>query len=466
MPFKDHFQTLRVSHRATPQQVQKAYYDRLKLFHPDYYQDDPSRRAIAETETKCLNEAYEVLGKPGEREQYITQWERHQIAQRPPERLLALERSLADARSDLSTARLQLSELKSTLDQRDRELEAANLGVHQGYQRVTHLQEAAQSFQEQARHLQDLVLERELELRNARIHTGELEAQLNRLQTEVEQSREDHLRSRQALREQQNRLTEAERELLERKLEMDRLHRDTVTSRDREAYQETVQRLEDAVSRGQALTDKLRGAVVSTEEALRVRQAELDGRTSEVQQLRQSASLGQDRVRDQQALLDKTALELRSLQGKLELAEAELRRNREPVPAGAETAEPADDEIRRQKEQIRALGEALTQRTEEARQAQQQVDSQIERLRSLEATEHNQTGRPPNGGVRHRFVFVVARATSWLSPQRATAIMSGLMLALCAVAVTLVLLTVSIDLPGLASGLGRAISAMAGQAPR
>ena len=77
MPFKDHFQTLRVPHRATSQQIQKAYYERLKFFHPDFFQDDPARHAIAETETKSLNEAYEAVATPAAREVYLREWERH-----------------------------------------------------------------------------------------------------------------------------------------------------------------------------------------------------------------------------------------------------------------------------------------------------------------------------------------------------------------------------------------------------
>ena len=466
MPFKDHFQTLRVSHRATPQQVQKAYYDRLKFFHPDYFQDDLPRRAIAETETKCLNEAFEVLGRPGERERYITEWERHQSPQRPPDRSLALEQSLADARSDLKMAQLQLSEFRSLLEQRERDLEAANLGVRQGYQRVTSLQEAAQSFQESARQLQARLLEKDLEVRQAQGRADGLERQVNRLQSEVEQVREENLKVQQAMGEQKSRLAEAERQVVERRQELDILQRKRESANERPARQETAGLPADAVPAGQTLLEDLRRAVAAGEEALRQRQAKLDERSSELADLRQSASLAHQRVREQQTLLDETARQMRSLKDRLEVAENDLGRRRVTAHAGAETAATTEAETQSQKAQLQELAAALTQRTEEARQAQELVESQEERIRILESAQRDPTRSETQRGVKGRIDVAADRAAGWLSPERATAILTGLMLALCAVAVTLVLLTVSFDLPALASGLGRLGSALGSMAPR
>jgi curved DNA-binding protein CbpA len=466
MPFKDHFQTLRLSHRATPQQVQKAYYDRLKFFHPDYFQDDPPRRAIAETETKCLNEAFEVLGKPGERERYITEWQRHQSPQRPPERSLAVEQSLADARADLSMARLQLSELKSLLDQRDRDLEAANLGMRQGYQRVTHLQKAAQSFEERARELQARLLERDQDVHESQVRAQDLERQLNRLQTEVDEIREENLQARHALGERLTRLAEGEREAAERGRELDLFQRKRESPGARSARRDTEDRQADEVPTGQTPMDELRRALVAGEEALRLRQAQLDERAAEVRDLRQSASVADERLREQQSLLHDAARQMRSLQERLELAEATLRRHRATAPVGAETAATADAESQSEKAQLQELAAALAQRTEEARQAQAVADYQKERLRILESAQRGQSHTQTQRGIKGRIQVAVDRAAGSLSPERATTVLTSLMLALCVLAVTLVLLTVSFDLPALVSGLGRLGAALGGMAPR
>jgi curved DNA-binding protein CbpA len=466
MPFKDHFQTLRVSHRATPQQVQKAYYDRLKLFHPDYYQDDPQRRAIAETEAKYLNEAFEVLGSPDERRQYITEWERHQDPARSPERRPAPEHSLADVKADLNKARLQVSELKLMLGQRDRELEAANLGVRQAYGRVNHLQDEAQHFETRARELQELLRERDLELQRAMGCAEDLERDLAHLQSESEQARQEALQARQESGEQQNRLAEAVRALAERKLESDDLQRSALSSRDRGADQQAVQRLKDELARKETLAETLRREVAAGEEALRLRQAQLDARTSEVMQLHESATLASQRAVKHESRLAQAALETRMLQERLAVAEGAARRDSGPVFARAEGVVPAEEDLQARWAQIRELGAALAQRTEEARQAQQQVGALEEKVRILAAARRDQTEFASMAGPERRQVVTDDRAAGWLTPQRATSILAGLMLALCAVAVTLVLLTVSIDLPALASGLSRLVPTLAGQAPR
>jgi curved DNA-binding protein CbpA len=465
MPFKDHFQTLRVSHRATLQQVQKAYYDRLKFFHPDYFQDDLPRRAIAETETKCLNEAYEVVGRPGERERYISEWERHQSLQRPPERSLALEQSLADARSDLKMARLELSELRSLLAQRERDLEAANMGVRQGYQRVTSLQEAAQSFQESARQLQARLLERDLEVRQGQGRADGLERQVSRLQTEVEQAREENSKIRQAAGEQKSRLADAERQVGETKRELDLLQRKGASANERPSRQEATALPLDEVLAGQTVIEDLRRSIAVGDEALRHRQADLDARSFEVLELRQSTSQARQQVREQQSLLDETARQMRSLKDRLQVAESELGRAHQRVHASAETAAPEADS-QSQKAQLQVLAAALAQRTEEARQAQAVLESQKERIRILESAKRGPARSEVRHGVRERVGVAVDRAAGWLSPKRATTVLTGLMLALCALAVILVLLTVSFDLPALASGLGRLGSALGGRSPR
>ncbi len=460
MPFKDHFQTLRVSHRATPQQVQKAYYDRLKFFHPDYFQDDSPRRAIAEAETKCLNEAYEVLGKAGEREQYITEWERHQNPHRPTERSLALEQSLLDVRTDLNQARRQVSELKSTLVQRERELEAANLGVRQGYQRVTHLQEAAQTFQESARQLQAQLMERELELQQASGRAEGLERHVKRLQAEMDQAREDSLQARETVSNHQDRLAEAERNLAERQKEVERLRHMSALTDEREARADPTAVAQQA--------EEWRSALAAAQESLRMGQALLAEKDSRVQQLGQSISSAEDRAQEQRALLEDSANEIRALKERLDQAESDLRRKRAAGPSVTQLPliPETEAEAGQQKSQVQELAAALAQRTDEARQAHLRAEELEERLRALETAGKGDSQPAMKAGAGRRLTLGIDRAAGWLNPQRATTIMTGLMLALCAVAVTLVLLTVSVDLPALASGLGRLGPALSGLVSR
>jgi hypothetical protein len=171
-------------------------------------------------------------------------------------------------------------------------------------------------------------------------------------------------------------------------------------------------------------------------------------------------------LREQQSLLHDAARQMRSLQERLELAEATLRRHRATAPVGAETAATADAESQSEKAQLQELAAALAQRTEEARQAQAVADSQKERLRILESAQRGQSHTQTQRGIKGRIQVAVDRAAGSLSPERATTVLTSLMLALCVLAVTLVLLTVSFDLPALVSGLGRLGAALGGMAPR
>ena len=63
--FVDYYRLLRVGPDASLEDIKKAYRERMRFFHPDGHRDDPGRRAIAEAESKEINEAYKTLSEIG-----------------------------------------------------------------------------------------------------------------------------------------------------------------------------------------------------------------------------------------------------------------------------------------------------------------------------------------------------------------------------------------------------------------
>ena len=83
MKFKDYYDTLGVSHDATPEEIKRAYRKLARKFHPDVSKD-PN----AETRFKELGEAYGVLKDPEKRASYDqmgSQWKEGQEFQPPPD---------------------------------------------------------------------------------------------------------------------------------------------------------------------------------------------------------------------------------------------------------------------------------------------------------------------------------------------------------------------------------------------
>jgi curved DNA-binding protein len=63
--YKDYYQTLGVDKKASPEDVKKAYRKLVRKYHPDV-----SKHKDANSKTKEINEAYDVLGDPEKRAAY------------------------------------------------------------------------------------------------------------------------------------------------------------------------------------------------------------------------------------------------------------------------------------------------------------------------------------------------------------------------------------------------------------
>lgn len=82
MEYKDYYETLGVSRKASKDEIQKAYRKLARKFHPDV-----SKEPDAETRFKELSEAYEVLKDPEKRakyDQYGSAWKQARRSGSPP----------------------------------------------------------------------------------------------------------------------------------------------------------------------------------------------------------------------------------------------------------------------------------------------------------------------------------------------------------------------------------------------
>lgn len=59
--FREALELLAIKDSTSREEAQKAYYNLLKRYHPDRFQDDPSFREMAEQKTKRVNEAWALL---------------------------------------------------------------------------------------------------------------------------------------------------------------------------------------------------------------------------------------------------------------------------------------------------------------------------------------------------------------------------------------------------------------------
>ena len=63
----NYYEMLGIKPKAGSEEIKRAYYDKLKIWHPD---KNPDRLEAAENFTKILNQAYGVLSDPARRKQY------------------------------------------------------------------------------------------------------------------------------------------------------------------------------------------------------------------------------------------------------------------------------------------------------------------------------------------------------------------------------------------------------------
>ena len=65
--FVNYYDLLGIDPKAGPQEVKRAYLNKVKEWHPD---KNPDRTEEAEEKTKVLNQAYHILGDPEQRKTY------------------------------------------------------------------------------------------------------------------------------------------------------------------------------------------------------------------------------------------------------------------------------------------------------------------------------------------------------------------------------------------------------------
>lgn len=65
--FINYYELFGIDSKAGPDEIKRAYYEKLKVWHPDR---NAERIEAAEETTKILNQAYSVLSNPGRRKQY------------------------------------------------------------------------------------------------------------------------------------------------------------------------------------------------------------------------------------------------------------------------------------------------------------------------------------------------------------------------------------------------------------
>jgi chromosome segregation ATPase len=258
--------------------------------------------------------------------------------------------------------------------------------------------------------------------------------------------RQETQQSRQLLEEYRSRTTELDAALLERKVEVERL-----LGRLRRAESDLAILDGDRSPRAQPLGKGAEEAPAVTRPA--------------TERLQQRLADAEERLGQQQSLLDEAGRQIQVLRERTQSAETELRQRATLAPERP-ISDGVKEELARQQEQIRELGIALATRTEEVQQARRQMESQQDRLRALESAESARSGETKRARSSRDGTRWHASSEPWLSQRRATTILSVLLFALCVVAITLVWLTVSADSQDILAGLGRLGAVLTGRSPR
>lgn len=112
--FKDYYAILKVPREASPAELKRAYRKRMKLYHPDKWEDDPEQRSIAAEDAKDINEAWEVLKDPVTRSEYDVLWLQFQAGPSAFQAAMEYEEERDAARAKLVNVQHKLRESQTT----------------------------------------------------------------------------------------------------------------------------------------------------------------------------------------------------------------------------------------------------------------------------------------------------------------------------------------------------------------
>ena len=292
------------------------------------------------------------------------------------------------------------------LDERTRDLEGGDLGVRQGQDRLQQLQRTVESHQDINRKLESRLLEREVELQEARNRDGASQVQVRRLERQLADA------LRQVSQPRPGEFSQGAAAFVGQAAESASpsvsAETGNGTAADAEGGDVRSRRTHCPHRRSSGaclMMPRSRSAFCGTG-CIRPRRSFAAGQASPRRRFRRGAA----RISEDHAV------------------------------------------------EIQGLRSALAERTDEVARTRRQLADLQERLHAAEE------GRTPGGGQPQTTEDVgwggrvgrqVDGAAEWLSPSRATVLLTVLLVALCAVAITLILLTVSFDVNALRAGLGR-----------
>jgi hypothetical protein len=126
----------------------------MRFFHPDGHRDDPGRRAIAEAESKEINEAYKTLSDPLRREAYTQSWRLFQSSPQAYALSSELHQQLEQATGTLEQMQAELDRLRRDMARRDQQLRKATESASQQQTDAARWRAQAEALAIQVRALQ------------------------------------------------------------------------------------------------------------------------------------------------------------------------------------------------------------------------------------------------------------------------------------------------------------------------